>query len=66
MGATGRRHSTVDGFQVERQSDGGIQLTFTFRGLKPPAADYRFVYVAPTLITKIPVRFRFDDVPIAR
>ena len=66
VGAAGRRHSTVDGFQVERQSDGGIQLTFTFRGLKAPAADYRFVYVAPTLITKIPVRFRFDDVPIAR
>ncbi|MEO1999070.1 MAG: hypothetical protein ABGZ17_27805, partial [Planctomycetaceae bacterium] len=64
VSAVGRRLTTQDGFQIERQSDGGVQITFIFRGLEPPATDCRFVYVAPTLITKIPVRFRFADVPL--
>ena len=61
-----RRRTAGSGFQIERQSDGGVQLTYTFRGLQQPVGDYRFVYAAPTLITSVPVKFHFGRVPLRK
>ncbi|MEX1096527.1 MAG: hypothetical protein WED34_10800 [Planctomycetales bacterium] len=52
-------------FRTARQADGGAALEYAFRGLAGDPADYRFVYVLPTLIVDVPVEFEFPRVPVA-
>ena len=61
-----RQRTSGSGFQIERQTNGGVQLTYSFRGLQQPVDDYRFVYEAPTLITNVPVNFHFERVPLRK
>ncbi|MFM9961905.1 MAG: hypothetical protein ACKV2Q_11855 [Planctomycetaceae bacterium] len=46
------------------QSDGSIAVTYRFEKLPLPASEYRFRYVAPTLILDVPLAFELRDVPL--
>lgn len=46
------------------QPDGNIAVTYRFEKLPLPASEYRFRYVAPTLILDVPLEFEFRDVPL--
>lgn len=44
--------------------DGSIAVTYRFEKLPLPASEYRFRYVAPTLILDVPLEFELRDVPL--
>ena len=46
------------------QPDGSIAVTYRFEKLLLPASEYRFRYVAPTLILDVPLEFELRDVPL--
>ena len=46
------------------QPDGSIAVTYRFEKLPLPASEYRFRYVAPTLILDVPLEFELRDVPL--
>jgi hypothetical protein len=46
------------------QPDGSIAVTYRFEKLPLPANEYRFRYVAPTLILDVPLEFELRDVPL--
>ncbi len=46
------------------QPDGSIAVTYRFEKLPLPASEYRFRYVAPTLILNVPLEFELRDVPL--
>lgn len=51
-------------FTTELQTDGGVVVEYDFRGLTARPEDLRFVYVAPTLLIRVPLRFDFPAVPV--
>jgi hypothetical protein len=61
----GRRLELNGGFETTLQADGGVAVTYRFRGLKDRPADYRFIYVAPTLLINVPIEFEFSKIPVA-
>lgn len=46
------------------QPDGSIAVTYRFEKLPLPSGEYRFRYVAPTLILDVPLEFEFRDIPL--
>jgi hypothetical protein len=48
------------------QDDGGIAVEYNFADVTGTPADYRVVYVAPTLITQSPVQFELRNIPTVR
>jgi len=46
------------------QPDGSIAVTYRFEKLPLPAGEYRFRYVAPTLILNVPLEFELRDIPL--
>lgn len=46
------------------QPDGSIGVTYRFEKLPLPAGEYRFRYVAPTLILDVPLEFELRNVPL--
>lgn len=46
------------------QPDGSIAVTYRFEKLPLPPSEYRFRYVAPTLILNVPLDFELRDVPL--
>lgn len=53
-------------YQIERQADGAVAVTYAFDGVTVDPGHCRFVYVAPTLIVDVPVKFEFSDFPVSR
>lgn len=53
-------------FRVAGEADGGAMLEYTFPDLRGSPADYRFVYVLPTLFIDVPVKFSFSGVAVTR
>ena len=62
----GRRLNPRPLVSTRRQGDGSVSVEYNFADIQGSPRDYRFVYVAPTLITPLPVEFRFQNVPLAR
>ncbi len=52
--------------EIDLQPDGKIVVIYRFEKLPHPAAEYRFRYVAPTLILNVPVEFELRDVPLTK
>lgn len=50
--------------ESDLQPDGAIAVIYRFENLPRPANEYRFRYVAPTLILDVPVEFEFRDVKL--
>lgn len=46
------------------QPDGSMAVTYRFEKLPLPPSEYRFRYVAPTLILDVPLEFELRDVPL--
>jgi hypothetical protein len=51
---------------TQREADGGIAVEYNFAGVTGTPADYRLVYVAPTLVTRSPVQFQLRNLPTTR
>jgi hypothetical protein len=51
---------------TQREADGGIAVEYNFAGVTGTPADYRLVYVAPTLVTRSPVQFQLRNIPTTR
>jgi hypothetical protein len=51
---------------TRQQDDGGIAVEYNFAGVTGMPADYRLVYVAPTLITAAPVQFQLRNISTTR
>jgi hypothetical protein len=62
-----------DGGRIERdgvfytnlQTDGAVVVEYGFRHLKANPSEYRFVYVAPTLLVKLPIEFDFAKISLS-
>ncbi len=52
--------------EIDLQRDGKIVVIYRFEKLPHPAAEYRFRYVAPTLILNVPIEFELRDVPLVK
>jgi hypothetical protein len=63
---TGRRIRPRPLVATRQQDDGGIAVEYNFADVTGTPADYRLVYVAPTLITSSPVRFQLRNIPTTR
>ena len=63
-----------DGHRVERDSafhtalerDGAVSVEYKFRNLGGDLDNYRFVYVAPTLIIDVPIEFNIENIPVSQ
>lgn len=62
--AQGRRRMHDGRFQTVLQSNGTVAVEYSFKDVGADLAKYNFVYVAPTLIIDVPVKFEIDRVPI--
>jgi hypothetical protein len=62
----GRRLNHQPIISTRRQGDGSVAVEYNFADVQGSPRDYRFVYVAPTLITPLPVEFRFQNIPLSR
>lgn len=51
-------------FSTDQQANRGVLVEYNFTGLKQPLEQYELVYVAPTLITEIPLRFTIRNVHV--
>jgi len=62
--AKGKRIPAEPGLKTVLQRDGAVGVVYEFHVDKATAATARFVYVAPTLLIKVPVKFTFSKVPV--
>jgi hypothetical protein len=63
---SGRRIAPRPIITTRQQGDGSVAVEYNFADIQGTPRDYRFVYVAPTLITQLPVEFHFSKIPVAR
>ncbi|MSR59633.1 MAG: hypothetical protein EXS05_18655 [Planctomycetaceae bacterium] len=64
--ADGSRVVLNGGFETTLQADGAVGMEYRFINLSEPLPRYAFVYVAPTLIVDVPVRFALESVPLRK
>jgi hypothetical protein len=62
----GRRLNPQPIISTRRQGDGSVAVEYNFADVQGTLRDDRFVYVAPTLITPVPVEIRFPKIPLVR
>ena len=62
----GRRLVPQPIISTRRQGDGSVAVEYNFADVQEKPRDFRFVYVAPTLITQSPVEFQFQNIPVSR
>jgi hypothetical protein len=62
----GRRLAPQSTISARRQGDGSAAVEYNFADVQGSPRDYRFVYIAPTLITSVPVEFRFQNIPLTQ
>ena len=48
------------------QADGAVAVEYGFGPLTEAVDRYQFIYVAPTLIINVPIRFDFTTVPVSQ
>lgn len=61
----GQRIEPTGPFTTDLQADGAVAVEYTFADLGASAGDYRFVYVAPTLLIDVPVEFELEKIPVS-
>lgn len=59
---TGERIDFPGGQRTTLSREGAVLVEYPFRNLKHPLSEYQFVYVAPTLIIDVPVKFEFKRI----
>ncbi len=62
--AQGRRIERGQQYRTDLQTDGGVMVEYNFDNLPGGKDDYRFTYVAPTLIIDVPIRFEFKSLSV--
>jgi hypothetical protein len=51
---------------TRQQDDGGVAVEYNFADVAGAPAEYRLLYVAPTLVTSTPVQFQLRNLPTTR
>ena len=64
QGPDGRRREPRPDVTTRREADGAVALVYHFEGLEHEAGEYRFVYVAPTLLVNAPVEIDLAKIPV--
>ncbi len=64
--ANGKRIERNSNFHTALQTDGGVIVEYHFDHLTGKPGDYKFLYIAPTLIINVPVSFEFKNLPIPK
>jgi hypothetical protein len=59
--AKGQKLERASDFHTALQTDGGVTVEYEFENLTGGPGDYKFVYIAPTLIINVPVSFEFEN-----
>jgi hypothetical protein len=62
--ARGKRFELNGGYETTLQADGAVGLEYRFENVPGSLADYRFVYVAPTLILEVPIEFQLSEIAV--
>ncbi len=62
----GRRIAPERLVTTQTEADGARTVEYNFAGVTGSLADYRLVYIAPTLITPAPVQFELKNIPTTR
>ncbi len=64
--AKGQEMERASDFHTALQTDGGVTVEYKFENLPGGLGDYKFVYVAPTLIINVPIAFEFENLPVPK
>ena len=62
----GKRISRNATFGTALQKNGAVAVEYGFNSLTEPISKYKFVYVAPTLLIDVPLKFSFSDVVVSQ
>lgn len=62
---SGQRVEPEADYKTLLQADGAIAVEYRFEMLTGESSEYSFVYVAPTLIINVPVRFDIHRIPVS-
>lgn len=62
----GKRVKLNGGSDTTQQGDGSVGIEYCFVDLPEPLPRYTFVYVAPTLIIDVPIKFEIQSVSIRK
>jgi hypothetical protein len=62
--ADGRRMEPRPDVTTRREADGAVTLVYDFEGLQHEPGEYRFAYVAPTLLVNAPVEMDLAKVQV--
>ncbi len=62
----GRRVKRDSAFHTALERDGAVSVEYKFRNLGGDLDNYRFVYVAPTLIVDVPIEFNIKNIPVSQ
>lgn len=60
----GKRIDYTGPFRTALQKNGAVAVEYSFKNLDGQPSDYRFVYVAPTLLVNVPVEFSFRKISL--
>ena len=63
-GPSGQRVG-FDGFTTEMARDGAVAVTYEFDQLQARPHDFKFVYVAPTLLINVPVEVKLAGISVS-
>jgi len=63
---TGQRIEKSGAVNVSLHADGAVGVEFPFADLPKELKDWKFVYVAPTLILDVPIQLSFSKIDVAR
>lgn len=61
----GGERIAYDGFTTEMARDGAVAVEYEFDQLQARPDDYKFVYVAPTLLINVPVEVKLAGIPVS-
>jgi hypothetical protein len=59
--AKGQKLERSSNFHTALQTDGGVTVEYDFENLTGGPGEYKFMYIAPTLIINVPVSFEFEN-----
>ena len=62
---SGGQRIAYDGFTTEMARDGAVAVEYEFDQLQSQPDDYKFVYVAPTLLINVPLEIRLTGIPVS-
>jgi len=64
--SNGKQHGPNGGFSTLFQGDGSVGIEYSFEDLTDNPENWKFVYVAPTLLINVEIPIDLPDIPIVK